>query len=283
MASEITPLVSRKGDEDIDLMPNGAEADEFNPRPVFGRRNGPSPPSSTGGLHNRHKMKQPSVGGGFIDYVVDSWKPSFALPPPLGPPGGGSASGGIGTLLIPRKVPVKVEPKVHLANERTFLAWLSIITILTGASGLILAYGDNGHIAAQLYGLVLLPVSVAFLFYTLWKCESPLRCLLCRPSSFVLSNWSFQIHNFPLDVRRSQMIKNRQPGPFIDYVGPVTITTILMATIVAQFMLKLHSFHQKKWKAWINLRHRRVDLFSLAIMRSLSGNQQVWGGKHGRR
>jgi hypothetical protein len=247
MASEITPLVSRKGDEDIDLMPNGAEADEFNPRPVFGRRNGPSPPSSTGGLHNRHKMKQPSVGGGFIDYVVDSWKPSFALPPPLGPPGGGSASGGIGTLLIPRKVPVKVEPKVHLANERTFLAWLSIITILTGASGLILAYGDNGHIAAQLYGLVLLPVSVAFLFYTLWKCESPLCCLSsCRPSSFVFSNRSFQTHNFPLDVRRSQMIKNRQPGPFIDYVGPITITMILMATIVAQFILKLHSFHHKK-------------------------------------
>lgn len=199
MASETTPLVSRKDDEDIDLMPNGAEAAEFNPRPVFGRRNGAPPPSSTGVLHNRHhKMKQPSVGGGFIDYVVDSWKPSFALPPPLGLPGGDSASGGIGTLLIPRKAPVKVEPKVHLANERTFLAWLSIITILTSASGLILAYGDDENIATQLYGLVLLPVSVAFLFYTLWKCESPLRCLwLCRPSSFVLSNRSFQIHNFP--------------------------------------------------------------------------------------
>jgi uncharacterized membrane protein YidH (DUF202 family) len=91
-----------------------------------------------------------------------------------------------------------VEPKVHLANERTFLAWLSIITILTSASGLILAYGDDENIATQLYGLILLPVSVAFLFYTLWKCESPLRCLwLCRPSSFVLSNRSFQIHNFP--------------------------------------------------------------------------------------
>jgi hypothetical protein len=176
MASETTPLVSRKGDEDIDLMPNGAEAEEFNPRPVLGRRNGTPPPASRGELHNRHKMKQPSFGGGFIDFVIDSLKPSFALSPPLGPPGGDSPPGGIGTLLIPRKAPVKVEPKVHFANERTFMAWLSIITILTSASGLITKYGDDGDIATQLYGLVLLPVSVAFLFYTLWKCKSSLCC-----------------------------------------------------------------------------------------------------------
>jgi hypothetical protein len=175
MASETTPLVSsRKDDEDVDRMPNGAEAAEFNPRPVFGRsvnknRNGVGPPPTTrDGLHNRHhRMKEPSIGGGFIDYVVDSLKPSFAPPPTVM----GPLDGGIGTLLIPRKAPIKVEPKVHLANERTFLAWLSIITILTSASGLILAYGDDGEIATQLYGLVLLPVSVAFLFYTLWKCE----------------------------------------------------------------------------------------------------------------
>ncbi|KAL3811848.1 hypothetical protein ACHAXA_009207 [Cyclostephanos tholiformis] len=234
MTSETTPLVSsRKDDEDVDYMPNGAVAEEFNPRPVFGRGinnnkygggpppPGPPPPSSTwttrDGLHNRHhRMKQPSVGGGFIDYVVDSLKPSFA-PPPTAPTGPGDV--GIGTLLIPRKAPIKVEPKVHLANERTFLAWLSIITILTSASGLILAYGDDGEIATQLYGLVLLPVSVAFLFYTLWKY-----------------------------VRRSQMIKNRQPGPFVDYVGPVTITTILIVTIIAQFTMKMHSLHHHKYK-----------------------------------
>jgi hypothetical protein len=45
------------------------------------------------------------------------------------------------------------------------------------------------------------------------------------------------------------MIKNRQPGPYVDFVGPVTITTILMATIIAQFVLKLHSHHHKKRNA----------------------------------
>jgi hypothetical protein len=143
-------------------------------------------------------MKQPSVGGGWVDYVVDSLKPSFAPLPPLSPVGSDYASGGVGTLLIPRKAPVKVEPKVHFANERTFLSWLHIIAMLTAASGLILKYGDNGNIATQLYGLVLLPVSGAFLFYSLWKCKSPLfRCRIsCQFSPFHLC----PIDNFTLKI-----------------------------------------------------------------------------------
>ena len=31
---------------------------------------------------------------------------------------------------LPRKVPVKVEPKVFFANERTYLAWLHMSIIL---------------------------------------------------------------------------------------------------------------------------------------------------------
>jgi hypothetical protein len=199
MASETTPLVSWKDVEDIEPMPNGAEAAEFNPR-VLGSRNGAPPPSSAPGgrLHGRHNMKQPSVGGGWVDYVVDSLKPSFAPLPPLSPVGSDYASGGVGTLLIPRKAPVKVEPKVHFANERTFLSWLHIIAMLTAASGLILKYGDNGNIATQLYGLVLLPVSGAFLFYSLWKCKSPLfRCRIsCQFSPFHLC----PIDNFTLKI-----------------------------------------------------------------------------------
>jgi len=37
------------------------------------------------------------------------------------------------------------------------------------------------------------------------------------------------------------MIKNRDPGPFIDVAGPTTLTVILMASIIAQFCVKLHS------------------------------------------
>ena len=37
-----------------------------------------------------------------------------------------------GPTSLPRKVPVKVEPKVYFANERTFLAWLHMSVTLAG-------------------------------------------------------------------------------------------------------------------------------------------------------
>jgi hypothetical protein len=39
----------------------------------------------------------------------------------------------------PRKVPVKVEPKVFFANERTFLAWLNMAVTLSSISMAIVA------------------------------------------------------------------------------------------------------------------------------------------------
>lgn len=39
----------------------------------------------------------------------------------------------------PRKVPVKVEPKVFFANERTFLAWLHMAVTLASISIAIVA------------------------------------------------------------------------------------------------------------------------------------------------
>lgn len=35
------------------------------------------------------------------------------------------------------------------------------------------------------------------------------------------------------------MIQRREPGPFIDVAGPTTLTVILMASIIAQFCVKL--------------------------------------------
>jgi hypothetical protein len=40
---------------------------------------------------------------------------------------------------IPRKIPVKIEPKVFFANERTFLAWLHMAVTLASISIAIIA------------------------------------------------------------------------------------------------------------------------------------------------
>ena len=71
-----------------------------------------------------------------------------------------------------RKAPIKVEPKVFFANERTFLAWMHVSIILAGASIAILAYsGNSDSPGSQLYGIVMLPVAVAFIVYAMYQCK----------------------------------------------------------------------------------------------------------------
>mmetsp|Transcript_30223 Transcript_30223/g.64811 ORF Transcript_30223/g.64811 Transcript_30223/m.64811 type:complete len:110 (-) Transcript_30223:1537-1866(-) len=74
-------------------------------------------------------------------------------------------------MVKPRKAPIKIEPKVFFANERTFLAWMHVSVILAGASVAILALSDYENIGKQLYGLIMLPVAVAFLLYSMYQCE----------------------------------------------------------------------------------------------------------------
>jgi hypothetical protein len=88
-------------------------------------------------------------------------------------------------MVKPRKAPIKVEPKVFFANERTFLAWMHISILLAGASIAILAFSDYDDIGKQIYGLMTLPVAVAFIVYSMYQCKhlkiflvTWLRCLL---------------------------------------------------------------------------------------------------------
>jgi len=66
-------------------------------------------------------------------------------------------------------MPIKVEPKVYFANERTFLAWLHTSVILAAASVSIVAFADQNPYS-QMYGIMLLPVSIAFIIYALRQC-----------------------------------------------------------------------------------------------------------------
>jgi SPX domain protein involved in polyphosphate accumulation/uncharacterized membrane protein YidH (DUF202 family) len=46
-------------------------------------------------------------------------------------------------------VPVRIEPKVYFATERTFLSWLSISLILSATTTSLLTYGDRVSLAAS--------------------------------------------------------------------------------------------------------------------------------------
>eukprot|EP00758_Cryptobia_borreli_P019122 Tbor_TRINITY_DN795_c0_g1::TRINITY_DN795_c0_g1_i1::g.3373::m.3373 len=64
-------------------------------------------------------------------------------------------------------VPQKIDPKTFFANERTFLKWLSISVLIGLMSLTLLNFSDVDSDGAELAGLVLLPVSIAYMIYSL--------------------------------------------------------------------------------------------------------------------
>jgi len=120
--------------------------------------------------------------------------------------------GEVGTLVRERKVPIKIEPKVFFANERTFLAWLHASVLLAGASVAIVAFADDSDPLSQMYGIILLPVAIAFICYSMYQY-----------------------------ARRAAMIRRKDPGPYEDIVGPTVLGIMLMLSILAQFSIKVYT------------------------------------------
>ena len=82
-----------------------------------------------------------------------------------------------------RKVPTKVEPKVFFANERTFLSWMHMAVTLSSIAVAILAFAESNE-WSQVYGLMLMPVAISFVCYSLY-----------------------------MYMKRATMIRARHPGP----------------------------------------------------------------------
>lgn len=117
---------------------------------------------------------------------------------------------GRGISQLERKVPIKVEPKVFFANERTFLAWLHMAVTLASISIAILAFSEANDYSIY-YGLALMPVAIAFCFYALY-----------------------------LFLKRARMIRRKDPGPYEDRLGPVVLSVLLALSIVINFIMKLY-------------------------------------------
>ena len=69
-------------------------------------------------------------------------------------------------------VPVRVEPKVFFANERTFLSWLHFCIVLGGLALGLLNFGDQ---VGQIAGVLFTGVAMLFMIYALflyqWRAE----------------------------------------------------------------------------------------------------------------
>lgn len=174
----ITDSVKKDVEQVLNVLPQGTEASQFSSRPV----NIKSQPKRTLSLTRKNPTPDKNIQKNNT------------------------------TLIRPRKVPIKVEPKVFFANERTFLAWLHISVYLAGASIAILAFAEDRNPWSQMYGIVLLPVAIAFIVYALNQY-----------------------------MKRADMIRRRDPGPYEDIKGPTVLALMLMVSITIQFAIKLYS------------------------------------------
>lgn len=107
----------------------------------------------------------------------------------------------------------KIEPKVFLANERTFLHWLHHGVILSSIAGGILSFSKHsGTSWAEWYALALMPISLGFCVYAL--------------------------HTF---LWRADRIKTRIPGRWDDPTGPLLLGGAVATILAINFFVKLYA------------------------------------------
>ncbi|KAJ3132753.1 hypothetical protein HK100_004988 [Physocladia obscura] len=96
-------------------------------------------------------------------------------------------------------LPVRIEPKVYFANERTFLTWLQYVITLAVMSLSLLNFGDR---VGQIAGVIFTVVALLFMVHAMF-----------------LQQW------------RAYMIAKRGDKPFDDIWGPTVLTFVFASDI----------------------------------------------------
>lgn len=104
-------------------------------------------------------------------------------------------------------IPIRVEPKVFFANERTFLSWLHFSIFIGGLGSALVGLGDT---KAVISGAVFIVVSTIFAMYALY-----------------LYMW------------RARRIRERDPGPYDDLVGPGILVFVFVAAMALSLLFKI--------------------------------------------
>ncbi|EJW03825.1 hypothetical protein EDEG_01883 [Edhazardia aedis USNM 41457] len=103
-------------------------------------------------------------------------------------------------------IPVRVEPKVFFANERTFLSWLHFSIFIGGIGTAMMGLGDTKAVYS---GMVFIGTSILFAIYALY-----------------LYFW------------RAGMIRIRDPGPYDDLYGPAFLVVVFLAAMILSVLFK---------------------------------------------
>ncbi|CAL5221671.1 g3901 [Coccomyxa viridis] len=115
---------------------------------------------------------------------------------------------------LPRKVPLRIEPKTYFANERTLLAWLSMAVTIGSVSAALVGFtasekdvkGVRGGPVTQnttnLITVSLLPVAILMIGYAL--------------TTYIL---------------RSSYLRRKQMGYYMDWIGPTILCSLVIAVL----------------------------------------------------
>ncbi|KAJ1658530.1 hypothetical protein IWQ61_002252 [Dispira simplex] len=103
-------------------------------------------------------------------------------------------------------IPVRVEPKVFFANERTFLSWLNFTVVLGSLALGLLNFGDS---VGRISGAIFTVISMVAMVYAL-----------------AIYQW------------RAAKIRNREAGPYDDRFGPTLLVVVLLVAVIINFWLK---------------------------------------------
>lgn len=146
-------------------------------------------------------------------------------------------------------VPVRVEPKVFFANERTLLSWLRFVShlvwrlldssgltiphqsiILGGLAVGMLNFGDRvGQVSGTCTLRILRHVPPRIANHRQFKKKGAL---------FSIVAMGIMLYSFALYVWRTRMIEIRYAGPYDDRVGPIVLVLSLYTCVLVNLWLK---------------------------------------------
>jgi len=116
---------------------------------------------------------------------------------------------------VPKKLatPIKVEGKVWLAAERTWISYLNIALLLA-------------MLALTLFNASPDPISQKFAY------------------TYAAISIGILIYGYLLYQRRITMIRQRHPGHFDETVGPLLIAAALFVAVLSNFILRVKEYQR---------------------------------------
>lgn len=175
----------------------------------------PLVPESNKRKQNITDVLMPVFGSSKLE-GYESEDEEFELPPGVVRP----------TQLIRQSGPVRVEAKVWLANERTFVRWLHVTTLLSALTFTIYSSVKSSHFPQ-------LATDLAYIYFAL---------------TLFSGVWAYAIYNKRLDL-----IKMRSGRHLDGLFGPLVLAGVLILTLALEFFTGLQKWKVKAGVSSINI------------------------------